>query len=147
MVDKKDGDGNDKNNVIPFPTKSTPEQDPRMIGLIVREVLDDLVGQLSPEQRKEFESFLYEEKPDLANKLFSQGDFDDSELELVGEFSVAELDEHIQKCEDYLDLSFEYIKNIERMMFRLNAEMKMEEMREDLQKLWFKVQKKVDFKE
>ena len=148
MVDKKDGDGNDKNNVIPFPTKSTPEQDPRMIGFVVREVLDDLVGQLSPEQRKEFESFLYEEKPDLANKLFSQGDFDDSELELVGEFSVAELDEHIQKCEDYLDLSFEYIKNIERMMFRLNAEMKMEEMadlRDKLQKIWVDLQKKVDF--
>lgn len=145
MVDKKDGDGNGKDNVIPFPTKSTPEQDPRMIGLIVREVLDDLVGQLSPEQRKEFESFLYDEKPDLAHKLFSS---EDGEFEFVGEFSVEELDDHITKCEQYLDLSFEYIKNIERMMFRLNQEMRVEEMselRDNLQKLWLDLQKKVDF--
>ena len=52
--------------------------------------------------------------------MFSQGDFDDSEMELVGEFSVAELDEHIQKCEDYLDLSFEYIKNIELKIAKQN---------------------------
>ena len=144
MVDKKKGDGDGKDNVIPFPTKSNTEQDPRMIGLIVREVLDDLVGQLSPEQRKDFESFLFDEKPDLAHKLFMK----DSEYEFVGEFSVEELDDHITKCEQYLDLSFEYIKNIERMMFRLNQEMRVEEMaelRDDLQKIWLDLQKKVDF--
>lgn len=145
MVDKKDGDGKDKSNVIPFPTKSPTEQDPRMIGLIVREVLDDLVGQLSPEQKKEFESFLFDERPELAQKLFTS---DDGEFELLGEFSVAELDDHITKCEEYLDESFEYIKNIERMMFRLNQEMRvpeMSELRDNLQKLWVDLQKKVDF--
>ena len=69
MVDKKDGDGNDKDNVIPFPTKKT--KDPKAIALIVKEVMDDLIGQLTPEQRKDFESFLQEEKPDLACLLYT----------------------------------------------------------------------------
>ena len=147
MVDKKNGDGNDKDNVIPFPTKQKlSDTDPKAIAIIVREVMDDLVGQLSPEQRKDFEEFLQAEKPDLADKLLKP--YTNEEMELVGSWSMDEIEDKISQCEHHLDLCFEYIKNIEKAMFGMSSSLMTEEirvLREDLQKLWFKVQKKVDF--
>ena len=149
MVDKKDGDGNGKDNVIPFPTKKTNH--PKAIALIVKEVMDDLIGQLTPEQRKDFESFLQEEKPDLADKILPNWPKDwpnKEDMEFVGEFSMEEIDEQIDKCEALVDLNFEYIKNIEKAMFKMNQALiqdDLEELRKDLQKIWYDVQKKVDF--
>ena len=153
MVDKKDGnDGNGKDrrgNVIPFPTKKT--KDPKAIALIVKEVMDDLIGQLTPEQRRDFESFLQEEKPDLADKILPNWPKDwpnKEDMEFVGEFSMEEIDEQIDKCEALVDLNFEYIKNIEKAMFTMNSALLYEDLRflqKNLQKLWFQVQKKVDF--
>jgi hypothetical protein len=148
MVDKKKGDGDGKDNVIPFPTKQTiSDTDPKAIAIIVREVMDDLVGQLDPEQRKDFEAFLQAEKPDLADKLLNI-QHSQEDLELVGSWNMDEIEDKISKCEHHLDLCFEYIKNIEKAMFGMSSALMTEEireLREDLQKLWFKVQKKVDF--
>ena len=148
MVDKKKGDGDGKDNVIPFPTNQTiSDTDPKAIAIIVREVMDDLVGQLDPEQRKDFEAFLQAEKPDLADKLLNI-QHSQEDLELVGSWNMDEIEDKISKCEHHLDLCFEYIKNIEKAMFGMSSALMTEEireLREDLQKLWFKVQKKVDF--
>ena len=96
MVDKKDGNGNDKDNVIPFPTKpKISDTDPKAIAIIVREVMDDLVGQLTPEQRKDFEEFLQQEKPDLADKLLHQFPDTDEDMELVGSWSMDEIEDKI----------------------------------------------------
>jgi hypothetical protein len=149
MVDKKKGDGDGKDNVIPFPTKQTiSDTDPKAIAIIVREVMDDLVGQLSPEQRKDFEEFLQQEKPDLADKLLHKFPNTDEDMELVGSWNMDQIEDKIVKCESHLDLCFEYIKNIEKAMFGMSQSLmheEMHELREDLQKLWLKVQKKVDF--
>ncbi len=150
MVDKKNGDGNGKDNVIPFPTKKH-KSDPKAIAYIVKEVMDDLIGQLTPEQRKDFEAFLTEEKPDLADKILPNWPKDwpnKEDMELVGEFSVDEINEQIDKSEALVDLNFEYIKNIEKAMFQMNSALQVEDLRDlqkKLQKLWFYVQKKVDF--
>ena len=43
---------------------------------------------------------------------------------------------------------FEYIKNIEKAMFQMNSSLMHKDLRDlqkKLQKLWFDVQKKVDF--
>lgn len=153
MVDKTkgpDGEGND--NVIPFPTKQKiSDTDPKAIAIIVREVMDDLIGQLSPEQRKEFEEYLQAEKPDLAEKILPQNyikDFDESNMELVGSFTMDEIEDKIDKCEALIDLNFEYIKKIEKAMFSMSSALMNDELRDlqkKLQKLWFDVQKKVDF--
>ena len=152
MVDETkgpDGEGND--NVIPFPTKPKIEDtDPKAIAIIVKEVMDDLVGQLTPEQRKDFEEFLIMDKPDLAEKILPglRKDFDTKDMELVGEFSMEEINDQIDKCEALVDLNFEYIKNIEKAMFTMNSALLHEDLRflqKSLQKLWFQVQKKVDF--
>ena len=150
MVDKKDGDGNGNDNVIPFPQKKH-QSDPKAIAYIVKEVMDDLIGQLTPEQRKDFEAFLQEEKPDLANKILPNWPKDwppQDDMELVGEFSIDEINEQIDKAEALVDLNFEYIKNIEKAMFQMNSALQLEDLRDlqkKLQKLWFDVQKKVDF--
>ena len=128
MVDKKDGDGNGNDNVIPFPQKKH-QSDPKAIAYIVKEVMDDLIGQLTPEQRKDFEAFLQEEKPDLANKILPNWPKDwppQDDLELVGEFSIDEINEQIDKAEA---LQLEDLRDLQKK----------------LQKLWFDVQKKVDF--
>tara|TARA_A100001011_G_scaffold63968_1_gene64533 strand:- start:38637 stop:39092 length:456 start_codon:yes stop_codon:yes gene_type:complete len=150
MVDKKDGDGNDKNNVIPFPTKEQKElKDPKAIAIIVREVMDDLVGQLSPEQRKDFEKFLQAEKPDLADKLLNTQNYPKEEdMELVGSYSMDQITQDMSRCDALFDLTFEYIKNIERGAFKLNQallENDLEKLRKDLQKIWYDLQEKVDF--
>ena len=43
MVDKKDGDGNGNDNVIPFPQKKH-QSDPKAIAYIVKEVMDENPG-------------------------------------------------------------------------------------------------------
>ena len=112
MVDKKKGDGDGKDNVIPFPTKQTiSDTDPKAIAIIVREVMDDLVGQLSPEQRKDFEEFLQQEKPDLADKLLHKFPNTDEDMELVGSWNMDQIEDKIVKCESHLDLCFEYRAN------------------------------------
>ena len=102
MVDKKDGDGNDKNNVIPFPTKEQKElKDPKAIAIIVREVMDDLVGQLSPEQRKDFEKFLQAEKPDLADKLLNTQNYPKEEdMELVGSYNMDQITQDMSSYQE-----------------------------------------------
>tara|TARA_B100001057_G_C22857337_1_gene953150 strand:+ start:1091 stop:1546 length:456 start_codon:yes stop_codon:yes gene_type:complete len=150
MVDKKDGDGNDKSNVIPFPTKEQKElKDPKAIAIIVREVMDDLVGQLSPEQRKDFEKFLQAEKPDLADKLLNTQNYPKEEdMELVGSYSMDQIHQDMSRCDSLFDLTFEYIKKIERSAFKLNQallESDLEKLRKDLQKIWYDLQEKVDF--
>ena len=153
MVDKKNGgNGNDKDNVIPFPTKPKSEHDPQAIAIIVREVMDDLVGQLSPEQRKDFEQYLQTEKPDLADKLLNKQnypkDFDTSNMELVGQYDMEQITKDMDRCETLFELCFDYIKNIEKAMFKMNQALiqdDLEELRNDLQKIWYDVQKKVDF--
>ena len=112
--------------------------------------MDDLVGQLTPEQRKDFEDILLMDKPDLAEKILPglRKDFDTTDMELVGEYSMEEINDQIDKCEALVDLNFEYIKNIEKAMFTMNSALLHEDLRflqKNLQKLWFQVQKKVDF--
>lgn len=150
MVDKKNGgDGNDKDNVIPFPTKEQKElKDPKAIAIIVREVMDDLIGQLSPEQRKDFEKFLQAEKPDLADKLLNTQNYPTDDMELVGSYNMEEITQDMDRCEALFGLCFEYAKNIEKAMFKMNQallENDLEKLRKDLQKIWYEVQEKVDF--
>ena len=111
--------------------------------------MDDLVGQLSPEQRKDFEKFLQAEKPDLADKLLNTQNYPKEEdMELVGSYNMDQITQDMSRCDALFDLTFEYIKNIERGAFKLNQallENDLEKLRKDLQKIWYDLQEKVDF--
>lgn len=129
-----DGDNKKPNNVIPFPTK------PKHISELLPELIEEFTGKLSSEQLRDFEAFIKEKHP-LP---------EDNGWELVDSFTPEELDERMFEAETLVDKTFEYIKYIERNMFKMESSLQIKDLKwlsKNMQKIFIEMQKKVDFKE
>tara|TARA_B100002019_G_scaffold209560_1_gene182161 strand:+ start:2853 stop:3263 length:411 start_codon:yes stop_codon:yes gene_type:complete len=129
-----DGDNKTPNNVIPFPTK------PKHISELLPELIEEFTGKLSSEQLRDFEAFIKEKHP-LP---------EDNGWELVDSFTPEELDERMFEAETLVDKTFEYIKYIERNMFKMENSLQIKDLKwlsKNMQKIFIEMQKKVDFKE
>ena len=145
MSDDNGNNGDDKtpDNVIPFPSR------PKHISELLPELISDLTGKLTSEQLRDFENFLKEKHPlpedgaSFTIKLDEYGDIVDS-------FTPEELEERIFKAETQVDRSFEYLKYIERQMFKLENSLQINELEwlsKQLQKIFIELQKKVDIED
>ena len=129
-----DGDNKTPNNVIPFPTK------PKHISELLPELIEEFTGKLSSEQLRDFEAFIKEKHP-LP---------EDNGWELVDSFTPEELDERMFEAETLVEKTFEYIKYIERNMFKMESSLQIKDLKwlsKNMQKIFIEMQKKVDFKE
>jgi len=133
-----DGDKptNDRDNVIPFPTK------PKHISELLPELIEEFTGKLTSEQLRDFESFIKEKHP-LPEDV-PEG------WELVDSFTPEELEDRMIEAETLNDKSFEYLKYIEKHMFRMESSLQIKDLKwlsKNLQKIFLELQKKVDFEE
>ena len=129
-----DGDNDTPNNVIPFPSK------PKHISELLPELIEEFTGKLSSEQLRDFEAFIKEKHP-LP---------EDNGWELVDSFTPEELDERMFEAETLVEKTFEYIKYIERNMFKMESSLQIKDLKwlsKNMQKIFIEMQKKVDFKE
>ena len=75
---------------------------------------------------------------------------DDNGWEILDSFTPEELDERMFKAETLVDKTFEYIKYIERNMFKMESSLQIKDLEwlsKNMQKIFIEMQKKVDFKE
>ena len=129
-----DGDNKTPDNVIPFPSR------PKHISELIPELIEDLTGKLTSEQLRDFEQFIKEKRP-LP---------EDNGWEILDSFTPEELDERMFKAEPLVDKTFEYLKYIERNMFKMESSLEinnLEWLSKNMQKIFIEMQKKVDFKE
>ena len=129
-----DGDNKTPDNVI----LSNPK--PKHISEIIPELIEDLTGKLTSEQLRDFEAFIKEKHP-LP---------EDNGWELLDSFTPEELDERMYRAETLVDKTFEYLKYIEKNMFKMESSLQIKDLEwlsKNMQKIFIEMQKKVDFKE
>ena len=144
------GDDNTPDNVIPFPSR------PKHISDLLPDLIEDLTGKLTSEQLRDFETFIKAKHPlpeDAFTNIDQNASFTiklDEHGDIVDSFTPEELEERIFKAETLVDKSFEYIKVIERTMFKYENSLQINELQwlsTELQKIFIELQKKVDFEE
>ena len=113
-------------------------------------------GKLTSEQLRDFEAFIKAKHPlpeDAFTNIDPNASFTiklDEHGDIVDSFTPEELEERIFKAETLVDKSFEYIKVIERTMFKYENSLQINELQwlsTELQKIFLELQKKVDFEE
>ena len=74
---------------------------------------------------------------------------EDNGWELLDSFTPEELDERMYRAETLVDKTFEYLKYIERNMFKMESStnQRLRMVSKNMQKIFIEMQKKVDFKE
>ena len=103
-------------------------------------MIEDLTGKLTSEQLRDFEAFIKEKHP-LP---------EDNGWELLDSFTPEELDERMYRAETLVDKTFEYLKYIEKNMFKMESSLQIKDLEwlsKNMQKIFIEMQKKVDFKE
>ena len=75
---------------------------------------------------------------------------EDNGWEILDSFTPEELDESMYRAETLVDKTFEYLKYIERNMFKMESSLQIKDLEwlsKNMQKIFIEMQKKVDFKE
>ena len=88
---------------------------------------------------------------DVAEELYTIWPRDYKIIETSHDSGFAEeLDERMFKAETLVDKTFEYLKYIERNMFKMESSLQIKDLEwlsKNMQKIFIEMQKKVDFKE
>lgn len=127
-------------NVITFPGKK--DSDPHKVSELLKNVLVEITDNLNEKDLKEFNQYLMFHHPDLSKMINGE-----QQVELSLDFNIDQLVKDIELSQEMLDESFNYLKEIERDLFiaATNADADdVQLIRDDLKKLYEKLQKKVD---